>query len=500
VTGNPSGPADPGDPDGASVPAIPGGASHSADPAPAAPGVTTVNERAAAVTSAPGAGALLRVLGLAFGLAIVIGNTIGMGILRTPGEVAAHLPSVPLFLGIWVAGAAYALLGALSVAELGAMHPRSGGLYPLARRGLGPYPAFVVGWTDWLATCGSMAAVAIVLGEYSAPLISRLLGQEAYVAAGVIIAFAVLQWRGIRVSDAAQQATSLAKAVALIGLAAVALVLGSGAGAADATPGVQSAISPSSLSGGLVLAAAIVLALQSVIFTYDGWTGPVFFGEEVQNPGRDIPRAMIGGVVLVMFIYLALNIAFLRVIPIHEMAGDPFVAATAAARLFGPKGDTVLRLLMIVSLIAAVNALLLMASRVPFAMSRDGFLPALLQRVNAGGTPLPALLLSTVVGLLFIATNTFDSALALLAFFFVANYGLCFVAVFVLRIREPDAPRPFRIPGYPLVPALALGGSLAFLVAAILGDRANSVRSLVLLAVSLPVYLAARSRRKAPRV
>lgn len=474
------------------------GPSAPAEPVTSAASLTSVTDRFAATgqTAGPSAGGLLRVLGVAFGLAIVVGNTIGMGILRTPGEVAAHLPSVPLFLGIWVAGAAYALLGALSLAELGAMHPRSGGLYPLARRGLGPYPAFVVGWTDWLGTCGSMAAVAIVLAEYAAPLITRLVGRESLAAGAVVVAFAALQWRGIRIGDAAQRATSLVKAVALVGLALVALVLGSGGQAGDATPAVQAALPSATLPGGLILAAAIVLALQSAIFTYDGWTGPIFFGEEVQDPGRDIPRAMIGGVLLVMFIYLALNVAFLRVIPIHEMAGDPFVAATAAGRLFGPAGDTIIRLLMIVSLIAAVNALQLMASRVPFAMSRDGFLPARLQRVNAGGTPVPALLLGTAVALLFIVTNTFDSALALLAFFFVANYALCFTAVFVLRAREPDTPRPFRIPGYPWVPALALAGSLGFLVAALLGDRSNSIRALMLLAASLPVYLIVRSRNR----
>jgi basic amino acid/polyamine antiporter, APA family len=431
------------------------------------------------------------VLGVAFGLAIVIGNTIGMGILRTPGEVAAHLPSVPLFLGVWVAGAAYALLGALSLAELGAMHPRSGGLYPLARRGLGPYPGFVVGWTDWLATCGSIAAVAIVLGEYSGPLVAPLAGHESLTAAGVVVAFALLHWRGIRIGDAAQRATSLAKALALIALALLGLVLAPALG-----PSVASAATPPApVPSGLLLGAAVVVALQSAIYTYDGWTGPMYFGEEVRDPGRDIPRAMIGGVLLVLAIYLALNIAFLRVVPIQDMAGDPFVAATAAARLFGPSGDTVIRVLMIVSLIAAVSALQLMASRVPFALSRDRLLPARIGVVNDGGTPVPALLLSTGVALAFIATNTFDTALALLAFFFVANYAICFTAVFVLRWREPGTPRPFRVPGYPWVPGLALVGSLAFLAGAVVGDRANSVRALALLAASLPIYLLVRARR-----
>jgi basic amino acid/polyamine antiporter, APA family len=459
------------------------------DPPAGHPVADAVSTRVPAAHARSASG-LLRVLGVAFGLAIVIGNTIGMGILRTPGEIAAQLPSVPLFLGIWVVGALYALLGALSIAELGAMHPRSGGLYPLARRGLGAYPGFVVGWTDWLSTCGSTAAVAIVLGEYVGPLIGPLAGREAFTATAVVIGFTLLQWRGIRIGDAAQRATSLVKAVSLIGLAILALVIGGTGTAGGATVEAATPAVP----GGLLLAAAIVVALQSAIYTYDGWSGPIYFGEEVENPGRDIPRAMIGGVLLVLAIYLALNVAFLRVLPIEEMAGDPFVAATAAARLFGPFGDTVIRVLMIVSLIAAVNALLLMASRVPFALSRDGMLPSALSRVNDGGTPVPALVACAVIAILFVATNTIDTALALLAFFFVANYAICLSAVFVLRWREPDAPRPFRVPLYPLVPGLALAGSLAFLVAAVLGDRQNSINALIILAASVPVYLLVRAR------
>src|SRR5688500_6485382 len=173
----------------------------------------------------PPAGRLLKVLGVAFGLAVLVGNTIGMGILRTPGEVAARLPSVPLFMAVWVAGAIYALLGALTVAELAAMRPRSGGLYPVVHDALGEYPGFIVGWTDWLATCGSMAAVAMVLGEYAGPLIPGAAGRELITASTVVVCFALLQWRGIRIGDLAQQLTSLVKCLALVGLAGVALLL-----------------------------------------------------------------------------------------------------------------------------------------------------------------------------------------------------------------------------------------------------------------------------------
>lgn len=426
---------------------------------------------------------LLQILGVGFGLAVLVGNSIGMGILRTPGEVAAQLPSVPLYMAAWVAGALYALLGALTVAELGAMHPRSGGLYPLVHRALGPFPGFVSGWTDWIATCCSMAAVAIVIGEYCGPLWAPLVGHEALIACTIVIGFAVLQWRGIRIGSVAQMLTSLIKGLALVGLAAV-VWLFSPDSAVDTS---ATSVAPP-VAAGIAFAAAVVVALQAVIFTYDGWTGPVYFGEEVRDPGRDIPRSMIGGVLLVLGIYLALNLAFLQAVPIGEMAGDPFVAATVAERLFGPTGDTVLRLLMLVSLIAAVSASQLMASRIPFAMSRDRLFPALFGRVNAGGTPLPALLAGTVLAVAFIATNTFNTALALMAFFFVANYALTFTALFVLRRREPNAPRPFRVPLYPWVPGIALLGSLAFLVAAIVNDQDHSLLALAMLGLSWPAY------------
>lgn len=418
---------------------------------------------------------------------MLVGNTIGMGILRTPGEVAALLPSVPLFMMVWVVGAGYALLGAMTMAELGAMRPRSGGQYTFVHHALGPFPGFVVGWTDWLSTVGSGAAVAIVLGEYVGPLVPALAGRESFTAAAVVIGFALLQWSGVKVGDITQQVTSLLKAVALVILAVVALVMSGSVAASTSVAPVAS-----SVPVGLALAGAVVVALQSAIFTYDGWTGPIYFGEEVRDPGRDIPRSMIGGVLLVLAIYLALNVAFLSVVPIAEMAGDPFVAATVASRLFGATGDTVLRVVMIVSLLATVNAIVLMASRVPFALSRDGLLPATLQRVNRGGTPTAALLAGTLLALGFIVTNSFDTVLALLAFFFVANYTLSFTSLFVLRRREPDTPRPFRVPLYPWIPGIALGGSIAFLMAAVLGDRTNSLWALGLVALSGPIYLGMR--------
>jgi APA family basic amino acid/polyamine antiporter len=427
------------------------------------------------------------VLGAAFGVAVIVGNTIGVGILRTPGNIAALLPTTPLFLGVWIAGGIYAFLGAISVAELGAMLPSSGGQYVFVRHALGGYPGFVVGWSDWISTCGTVAFIAMVVGEYLGALVPPADGYGPAVAAATVCVFAVVYWRGTTWGNQGQQFLSLLKAVALIGLVVACFAMGS-----RAPEGA-----PVHVPTGAGLATAIVLALQGVIYTYDGWNGMIYFSGEVKNPGRDIPRAMAGGVGFVLVIYLLINLAILRVLPISRMAGDPFVAGTAAAVVFGPRGDTIIRTIMIISALGAVSACQLMAPRVIFAMSRDRLMPADVARVNKGGTPTIATLASTAVALAFIATGTFDRVLALVAFFFVANYTLSFVSVFVLRLREPDRPRPYRVWGYPWTTGIALAGSIAFLVAQCVGDRRNSLWALGLLALSYPVYLLARRRRMA---
>lgn len=427
---------------------------------------------------------LLKVLGVGFGIAVTIGNTIGAGILRTPGEIAERLPSPVFFLGVWIVGALYATLGAISLAELGTMLPRSGGQYVFARHAFGRYAGFVVGWTDWLSTAGSAAAVSIVVAEYSSTLVPSLAGRGAAVAGGLIVFFTAIQWRGVRWGGGVQAITSLLKGVVLLALVVACLVLAdSGARPADVSP---------ALASGAPLFVAIILSLQAVIYTYDGWTGVIYFSEEVRDPGRDIPRSMLGGVLCVTAIYLLLNVSFLQVLPLSSMAGKTLVAGEVATTLFGPMGDAVIRVIMIVALLSTVNALVLMAPRVLYAMSRDGLFSARGTEVNEGGTPTIAQLLSSLVALLFVATGTFGSVIAVLSFFFVANYVVSFAAVFVLRRREPDAPRPFRAWGYPWTTGIALLGSLAFLVGAIVFDRRTSVYALAVVAASAPIYLLVR--------
>ena len=425
---------------------------------------------------------LLTVLGFAFGLSIVIGNTIGSGILRTPGEVARLLPDSALFIGAWALGAVYAALGANGLAELATMMPESGGYTVYLRRALGLYAGFVIGWTDWLSTCSSAALAAIVIGEYATILLRSSPSLTSVIATGVILAFALLQWRGVREGGIAQNLTAMAKTVAFAVLIGACFLLGRG---------FQGATAAAPPRFGLL--AAFIVAMQSVIFTYDGYNGVVYFSGELRNPARDIPRSIFGGVLAVAAIYLLVNVGFLYVLPLARMAGDPLVAATAAKEMFGPRGDTVIRLLTIVSLLSAVNAYLLMTPRVLYRLSMFGFFSAG-RYVNRGGTPAIALWLSTGVVLAMVLTGTVQIVLAITAFFFVAQYGLVFLSLFILRRKEPNAVRPFRAKGHPWTTGLVLTFSIGFLIADVSTDTRNSVYSLVLLALSWPVYRMMRPR------
>ncbi len=428
---------------------------------------------------------LLTVLGITFALAVGVGNTIGAGILRTPGTIATYLPDFWPFMAVWVIGGAYALLGANALSELATMVPRSGGQYVFVRRGLGDYAGFVVGWSDWISTCGTTAAVAIVVGEYTVGLFPELRTHQV-VALGVVAIFTVIQWFGVKWGGAAQTITSLIKAIVLLLFIGACFALGS----RNPTEAIFHA------DREISLIAAMIIALQAVIYTYDGWTAPIYFSEEIKRPEKNLPRAMFGGLAMVIVIYLLLNVAFATVVPLPTLAGQNLAAATVAQHLFGIHGDMIMRLVMVLALLSAVNSNVLMAPRVVFAMSRDRLFWRGANEVNAGGTPDVALLISSILAGAFIVTGTFENVIAKLAFFFVANYTLSFVSLFVLRRREPETPRPYRAWGHPLTTGLALLASLVFLAAAVAGDTANSLWAIVLLILSFPAYRMIRSRSR----
>jgi basic amino acid/polyamine antiporter, APA family len=429
-------------------------------------------------------GTLLQVLGVWFGIAAAVGNTIAAGIVRAQGDIAQKLPNVWLFLGVWLVGGLYALFGASSLAELGAAIPRSGGQYNFSRRALGDYAGFIVGWSDWLSTAGTNAAVAIVIAEYSVVLFGMGGGYEKYIGVSILFAFALLQWRGIRWGSLTQLLTAAMKTGAFLILVIACFLRGGHAHAANAAAAAHTVILPA----GWVLAAGFMLGLQKVIYTVDGWDGIIYFGEEVKNPGRDVPRAIFGSVFSIMGIYLLLNAAVAYVLPMGEIAGNDFALGTAAERIFGHYGDPIVRGIMVISLLSCVNACQMFCTRILYAMSVDGLFLRRVSRVNAGGTPVLALFLSTIVGAMFIVTRKFDQVIDMLAFFFVANYALSFFSLFWLRWKQPEMERPYRAWGYPWTTGIALAGSILFLIGALEADRKNSPWALAMLVLSYPIF------------
>src|SRR6266446_184867 len=429
-----------------------------------------------------------------FGMAAAIGNAIAAGIVRTPGDIAKNLPNPWLFLAVWVVGGLYALFGASSIAELGAAIPRSGGQYNFSRRALGDYAGFVVGWSDWLSTCGTAAAVAIVISEYSGHLFPILAGPEKIkiISVAIIAGFGILQWRGIRWGSGAQLSTAALKSAAFLILVVACFVLGG--------PGHKSAAIANAaampIATGWPFIVAVFLGLQGVVYTVDGWDGVIYFGEEVRNPGRDIPRAIFGSVFSIMGIYLLLNLVALYILPMQEIAGNNFVLGAVAGRVFGTLGDPIIRSIMIISMLSCLNANQLFCTRTLYAMSCDGLFFRRARQVNAGGTPTVSLFLSTIVGVLFVlisfysdnAARAFDRVIAMLSFFFVANYTLSYSSLFMLRKREPQMARPYCAWGYPWSTGIALAASVLFLIGSIVTDQKNVPLALGMLVLSYPVF------------
>jgi APA family basic amino acid/polyamine antiporter len=417
-------------------------------------------------------GQLRRVLGIGFGLAVSIGGTIGVGILRTPGLVAEqlHLPSAILLL--WVAGGIYTLLGASCLTELGLMLPRAGGFYVYVRRAFGDTAGFAVGWTDWLMYCSVLGYLSIAIAEFIAALSLIPGGAIRFAAVMILLSIVALQWLGIRVSSQFQEVTTSLKCIAFLVLVSACLLVPAGEYASKYIPASMT------FSG-------LTVALQAIIITYAGWQSPLYFIEEDQDPARNLPRTMIGGVLSVIGIYLLVNIALLKVLPISELSGATLPAADAARVIAGSHGRNLIILLSVISLVPLLNAVAMMGTRVIFGMGRDQLFWSRTSSVNPGGTPDTATLLTAAVAVGLIATGTFQRLIAMTSFFLVANYSLCCISLFVLRHREPDLPRPYQAWGYPWSVWLVAAGSMSFLIGTLAGDMFNGLAALGLLAIGL---------------
>lgn len=425
---------------------------------------------------------LLRILGAGFGMAVIVGAVIGVGILRTPGEIAAHLANAPLILGLWIGGGIYALLAAASVTELGTMLPESGGYFVFARRAFGHGAGFTIGWADWIGQTSALAYVSIAFGEFSAALAPRLSGHETAVAITIIAAFGLLQWTGVRTSSRVQEATSLVKAIAFLTLVAACFWLGGSKPAAPAPVRTES------------LFVALILATQAIILTYDGWYEALYFTEEIRDPARELPRSMIGGVATVIVIYVLVNAALIYVLPLSQLASSKLPAADAAGRLFGAGSAKLITTLSLISLPPMLNAVMLSAPRILFAMSRAGLFPARMAEVSRRGNPDWAVGATVALAMLLIASGTFKSLIATASVIFVVNHFCALSALFVLRRREPGLERPFRAWGYPWLTAMVAATALAIVIGSFISDPAHALYAAALIAASIPVYRFFRSR------
>jgi basic amino acid/polyamine antiporter, APA family len=381
---------------------------------------------------------------------------------------------------IWIVGGVYAFCGTLCVAELATMLPREGGWYVYSRKAFGEYVGFLVGCCDCIMQIVAIAYLSVAFGEFAAGLQPGLAEHTKLVSVACVAVLTLLNWLGLRVGSRAQEVTSLIKALALIGFVAACFLISPKGG----TAAVASLTIPKS---GILL--ALVVALQAVIVTYDGWYSAIYFMEEDQDPAKNLPRSALGGIIACIAIFLLVNIALLHALPFTQLTASQVPAADAAMLVFGSHGKQIILIISLITVVSTINALLLIVPRILFAMSRDGLLPSQMSSVNSGGTPAGALLASALIVITLILSGSFETLIAIASFLFVAVYISGFISLLRLRARWPGLPRPFQVWAYPWPVWGVLLGSAGFLVASVIGDIKHSLFTLVLIAVSYPIYV-----------
>ena len=437
----------------------------------------------------PRSSALRRLVGLGFGLAVAVGGTAGTGVLNSPGELARALGGPGPVLALWVVGGLYTLLAANTLAELAGRLPQAGGWYGYAEAAFGEFPAVAVAWADWTSSCVTGALVALLLGQYLTPLLPLAVpGGARLLAAAAVLGLAAVQSRGLREGSRAQEITAAVLLLGVLALLAASCWLPGQAAAPAPVP------HPASTAGGLT-AAALVAGLQVVVFAYDGWYAPIYFAEETPQPGRTLPRALLWGVVAVLTLYFGLNAALLRVLPFAAIHASELPLGELAAALAGPVGQRLVLALGVVAMLGVLNSVLLMATRVLFALGRAGQLPAGLAGVHAGGTPRPALALATLLTLVLLLSGSVAALEAVTAILFVGYYVVGFAALLRLRRQGPVPPGDYRAWGHPWSTRLLVALSVGFLGLCAVADWPHALLALGLVAGAWPLWRLSRRGR-----
>jgi APA family basic amino acid/polyamine antiporter len=455
---------------------------------------------------------LERHLGFPSATALIVGSMIGSGIFIAPSIMADYIATPGAWLGLWIAGGLFTLLGALSYAELCSMMPNAGGQYVFLREAFGRRVAFLYGWTLFLVIqTGFNAAVAIAFAKYLAGVGIRAGEQDVVVSLGAIAVsraqiaavgvVAFLTWINIR---GVREGATLQNVMTVLKVSAIGVLVGVGCSSdkgslSHFSPVVGAALGPRGASMGFLAAAGV--AMSKALFSYDAWNTVTFVAEEVRSPERTLPRALFAGTVVTTVAYTAAAAAYLYVLPIDRMALVPEhrVAAEVARLLFGGPGVVLVSLAILVSTFGCVNGLVLGGGRVLFAMARDGSFFRAAGRISPRGrTPGGALVLQGVWSAVLALSGSYDRLLTYVAFASLAFNALTVGGVFVLRRKRPDAARPYRTWGYPFTPALYLGCAAALLLYIFLGDVRDATAGIALVALGLPAYELFRRRARRP--
>jgi APA family basic amino acid/polyamine antiporter len=432
-------------------------------------------------------GSLLRIFGLGFGLAVVIGGVVGSGIMRNPAVVAAGFPDPLWVLLAWAGGGLFVAIDAMPTVELGAAIPREGGPYAIVSRAIGPRAGFLVGWADWCQLTVSTGFITVAFGEYVHRLGWLPQLSAGTIAIGLVAACGVMNGVGARFSGESQNVGSALKALGLMVLVA-ALFL-----AAPAAP--VGAPLPPAFSW-----VAALVALKAIYGAYGGWEAAIYFSEEVKTPERNVARATFSGIALVAALYLLVNAAVLHVLPVGAVAASKLAAADAATLVLGPASGKLVTALAILCVATLANIQILELSRTNFAMARQGMLPPRLAVVSPSGVPRRALILGCVAtGLIIAAADSlkgplYEILLDLYAPFIMLIFLALSYAAIHLRRAEPDLPRPWRMPLYPLPALLSMALNLLLLVLFLASDWKTGLCSAVLLGLALPLYRFGKGR------
>jgi len=445
--------------------------------------------------------------------ALVVGSMIGSGIFIVSAESSRVLGSPGWLLAAWAIAGTLTLLASVSCAELAAMLPRAGGQYVFFREAYGPLAGFLFGWTMFLVVqSGTIAAVAVAFAKFLGVLWPAVAGSRKILTVGrfsistvqavglaVILLLTATNTTGLKAGTRTQNVFTVAKFAALAALTALGLILGGGSGVALKSAGFFHAMSPSGQPiAGLALVAALGTAMVGPLFSQSAWNNVTFAGEEIHDPTRTLPMALLVGCVIVTTIYVAANVAYLNVLPFAQIQHPPEdrVATAVATSLFGPAAAAATAAAIMVSTFGCVNGLILSGARVSFAMARDGLFFTPLARVNAASVPGNALWAQALWSAVLVLSGSYSDLLKYVISADILFYVLLVLAVIVLRVRRPEWPRPFRAPGYPVVPLLYAAVGFVLIAILLSGNPRTTWPGYALVLTGVPVYFLWSGRRK----